>query len=96
MVITELIILPTYTTNVQASICDGDSLFVGGAFQTVGGFYNDTLTAGNGCDSVIITELIILPTYTINVQASICDGDSLFVGGGFLSPSHMLAWTLVV
>ena len=83
VVITELIILPTYTTNVQASICDGDSLFVGGAFQTVGGFYNDTLTAGNGCDSVIITELIILPTYTINVQASICDGDSLFVGGGF-------------
>ena len=49
------------------------------------------LTASNvGCDSVIITELIILPTYTTNVQASICDGDSFFVGGAYQTIAGIL------
>ncbi|AEV33754.1 HYR domain-containing protein [Owenweeksia hongkongensis DSM 17368] len=45
---------PTLFTD---SICLGDSLYVGGAWQTVPGVYTDTATAASGCDSLLVTTL---------------------------------------
>ncbi|WP_417612586.1 T9SS type A sorting domain-containing protein [Owenweeksia hongkongensis] len=45
---------PTLFTD---SICLGDSLFVGGAWQTIPGVYTDTATAASGCDSLLVTTL---------------------------------------
>ncbi len=75
------------TTNASASICDGDSLFVGGGFQTSSGLYTDSLTDNGGCDSIIITDLTVNPSPVIIGGAIICDGDSLFVGGAFQTTS---------
>lgn len=52
-------------TNVNVDICMGDSLFVGGAWQNMAGNYFDTLTAANGMDSIIITNLMIISKPTI-------------------------------
>lgn len=41
------------------SICDGDSVFVGGNYQSISGFYYDTLQSVLHCDSVIENELIV-------------------------------------
>ena len=38
---------------------EGDSLFVGGAWQTESGIYTDAYTATSGCDSLVVTELIV-------------------------------------
>ncbi|MES2619972.1 MAG: T9SS type A sorting domain-containing protein, partial [Bacteroidota bacterium] len=65
----------------NASICQGESLFVGGAVRTTPGTYRDTLTSANGCDSVITTILTVRPNSASQVNASICQGESLFVGG---------------
>lgn len=92
--ITVLSILPTYYSTQQASICQGDSLFVGGGFQTLSGTYLDTLTAANGCDSIVQTELMVLPIATTTQQMSICQGDSLFIGGAFQTLSGTYADTL--
>ncbi|WP_417600045.1 lamin tail domain-containing protein [Owenweeksia hongkongensis] len=54
-----LVIEPNVMTNVEDSICPGEGLFVGGAYQTTAGVYYDTLTAFNGCDSIIETTLSI-------------------------------------
>ncbi|NCP46396.1 MAG: hypothetical protein GW818_08260, partial [Flavobacteriales bacterium] len=55
---------PITIFNPSVNICDGDSAFLGGAFQNTSGAYNDTIFGGNifGCDSVIITNLIVNPT----------------------------------
>jgi gliding motility-associated-like protein len=52
---------PVYTKNISASICNGDSLFIKGAYRTLQGTYSDTLTTTKGCDSIIVTTLSIKP-----------------------------------
>ena len=95
VVTTTLTVLPNAATNLAADICDGDSFFVAGAFQTVSGTYTDTLVAANGCDSVITTVLTVLPNASSTVQAEICDGDSILLGGAFQTTSGSYVDTLV-
>ena len=60
-----LTILPTFTTDLTESICDGDSYTVGTSnVYTTAGTYSDVLTASNGCDSTVNLTLTILPTFT--------------------------------
>ncbi len=89
IVITELIVLPNSYTSRQVAICDGDSIWLGGAFQRNAGIYIDTYDAVNGCDSIVTTELIITPLSITNVEDSICDGDSIWLGGAFQSLAGM-------
>ena len=80
---TTLAINPTILVSQNAAICQGDSLFLGGAFQTSAGVYLDTLANTNGCDSIISTTLAINPTILVSQNAAICQGDSIFLGGAF-------------
>ena len=73
------------TNSVMVSVCYGDSLLLGGAYQTVSGIYVDTLTSSTGCDSVLTTNFTVDALVTSNVSASICNGDSLFLGGAYQS-----------
>lgn len=81
-------------TTDSLSICDGDSVMLGGAMQTTAGVYNDTLTAASGCDSVIATTLTVIPAATSSLSAQICTGDSLFVGGAYQTTDGAYADTL--
>ncbi len=65
-------------TPLNASVCKGDSLFLGGAWRKTAGFYNDVLTAWNGCDSVLTTHFTLI-SYLTNRVISICAGDSIFL-----------------
>ena len=85
IVITNLFILPNSITNIELAICSGDSIWIGGAFRHHAGIYYDTFDAYNGCDSIIITELFITPLSTTTVEESICQGDSIWLGGAFRS-----------
>ena len=85
LVTTTLTISPVITNSVSASICSGDSLFVGGAYQSAAGVYLDSFSSASGCDSLVTTTLTISPVITNSVSASICSGDSLFVGGAYQS-----------
>lgn len=69
------------STSVNTTICQGDSILLGGAFQGGAGIYYDTFSGSNGCDSVVITTLSIKPNFTVFVMDSICPGDSIYVGG---------------
>ncbi len=62
-------------------LCAGDSVFVQGEYQTNSGTYYDTLQTVIGCDSVIITELIVHPVYEITREETICEGESIILGG---------------
>ncbi len=84
---TTLSVIAPFTENISASICDGESYFAGGAFQTTSGTYFDSLTSTAGCDSIVITELTVNPVYQLLQQIQICDGDSFFAGGAFQTES---------
>lgn len=81
--------------NKTLSICEGDSIFIGGNWQTVAGIFYDTLIAANSCDSVIKTTLNILPVSVTNQNISICENESIFIGGGWQSTSGNYFDTLI-
>lgn len=92
---TDLQIISPVIHNVSVSICLGDSIFAGGSFQSMAGYYYDTLIAtSTGCDSILVTQLqLIQPLYT-TVHAKICAGDSLFAGGSYQNSAGTYADTL--
>jgi hypothetical protein len=69
--------------NANASICQGDSIQLGGAWQTTAGIYTDIYQAANGCDSIRNTTLTIVAPTTGSQSLTICNGDSIFVGGAW-------------
>jgi gliding motility-associated-like protein len=91
---TTITINPTMSTPQNTSICQGDSILLGGAYQTAAGTYLDTLANVNGCDSVVSTTLAINPAPIVAQNAAICTGDSLFLGGAYQTISGVYNDTL--
>lgn len=71
----------------NATICSGDSIYVGGAYQTTAGVYVDTFATVYGCDSVHTTTLATDNSYFIQNTANICSGDSILLGGAYQTTS---------
>lgn len=76
-VTTDLIISPAITTSNSYEICHGESIEVGESTYTTTGIYEDILTAYDGCDSVVTTDLFVFDP--IDVSVSI-DGITLIAG----------------
>ncbi|PKP44850.1 MAG: hypothetical protein CVT95_10505, partial [Bacteroidetes bacterium HGW-Bacteroidetes-12] len=83
ILVQQLIVNPNVSTNATATICNGDSILLGGAYQNTSGSYYDTLQTQAGCDSLVITLLNVTNGFTTNWADTICEGESLFVGGAF-------------
>ncbi len=88
-------VYPAYSQTNNVGICPGHSYFAGGANQTTGGTYRDTILTVHGCDSIIITVLQVSSVITTNLSAGICPGDSYFfkgqsltVGGTYIDSLH--------
>ncbi len=70
---------------VNTSICSGDSVLINGIYRSTAGAYPDTLLTTHGCDSIITTNLSLLPVSTSNQNISICTGDSVLINGNYES-----------
>lgn len=79
----QLIVNPTYLISESASICQGDSIFLSGAYQLSSGVYLDTNFTTLGCDSIVETTLTVNPTYFVQSPISICQGDSILLAGAY-------------
>ncbi|HXR80467.1 MAG TPA: SprB repeat-containing protein, partial [Saprospiraceae bacterium] len=64
---------PTYVVSVDASICEGDSIFLGFFWESDPGVYENTLSTYFGCDSVVTTTLTVLPAIQIAQSSTTCD-----------------------
>jgi gliding motility-associated-like protein len=76
-VFTELLIKENFVVFQDLELCHTDSLTVGNNIYLESGTYVDTLTASNGCDSLINTTLTILDKIEIQENYLICEGDSV-------------------
>ncbi len=76
---------PTYVVSVDASICDGDSIYLGFFWESDPGVYENTLSTYFGCDSVVTTTLSVLPAIQITQQSTTCDSAAAGVFVTFLN-----------
>lgn len=83
LVTTVLNLLPEYVDTLTREVCSGDSLNIAGQWRSSPGFYRHFLTAGNGCDSTVVTHLKLLPEYNVNIPLTLCQGDSILLAGAY-------------
>ena len=82
IIVTHLTVHPSYSLiETSATICQGDSMFLGGIYATLPDVYYDTLHTTFGCDSILLTELIVNPRHHNTINVSICSGQAYFCGG---------------
>ena len=65
-------------TTVVVSICDGETYYEQGSAYTEAGAYIDIYQSSGGCDSIVTTQLSILPSNGVTNEVTICDGESYF------------------
>ena len=72
---------------VNATICNGESIFLEGTNQTTAGLYTDAFTAANGCDSTIYTTVTVIEPVAFAQTFTICQGSSVTVGSNTYNTS---------
>lgn len=73
-------------TTQSATICNSDSLFLAGDWQSTSGVFYDTVTT-SCCDSIFETTLTVLPAALGTLNETICFGDSIVINGTSYSSS---------
>lgn len=82
-------VLPIFRAEepVVISICEGDFYKFGASNLTQQGIYYDTLTAINGCDSIVMLSLQVMPQTYQSENRRIYEGDSVQFNGQWLKES---------
>ena len=80
---TSLTVVGPLGDSLTATLCFGDSIFVGGAWQSTAGSYSDTLAGFWGCDSIAVTTVSVLTQIIGNDSVQLCPGDSAFLAGAW-------------
>ena len=84
----------TTTYDVNASICQGESIFLGGALQTESAIYTDIFVTSLGCDSIVNTNLTVYPVEVGSKQHYLCPGGSIQVGNSSYNSQGVYVDTL--
>jgi hypothetical protein len=83
IVTTNLTVNPVTSSTVDAQICQGQTYTLpNGTSVSANGSYPVTITSSIGCDSIITTNLTVVNTITISVDAQICQGQSYTLPNG--------------
>jgi len=93
-----LSILPSAYDTLREEICQGDPYEANGfqipadSTNTAGTFiFRQQLAQSDcGCDSTVVLELTVRPTYLIEIEDRICEGDGYTQHGFYLSPAQTI------
>lgn len=73
----QLVVTPLYSLEEEVIICQGESYILpNGNSVDSSGFYSSNLLSVSGCDSSIISHVIVEPTYSISENINICPSES--------------------
>ncbi len=64
----------------DVDLCEGDSLVVGGNSYFESGDYSLSLEGPNGCDTLLLLTINIIPIYSSSINESICEGETYTIG----------------
>lgn len=65
----------------EENICNGQSYPFNGEDLTETGAYTAVYTQANGCDSIVVLNLTVLPTSGTTTEATICPGEAYLFNG---------------
>jgi hypothetical protein len=90
-------VLQTGMTTIDASICQGDSFYVGNHAVGFPGMYEFVLenASENGCDSIVTLNLDVNREYSRSIQQSICEGEAFVVGPSVYTETGVYSDTLL-
>ena len=71
---------PPISVSQNLTICNGQSITIGSNTYNSTGVYEDTLTASNGCDSILTTNLTVTSGFEISQNITVCYGESYAIG----------------
>ncbi len=80
IIVTNVTMNPVYNLSENVSVCDGATItYPDGTNATITAStsYTSNLTTGAGCDSIIVTNVTMNPTYNLTENATVCDGASI-------------------
>ena len=87
---------PSPTTNLFHTICEGESIEVGGIPYNISGVYDIVLQTGFGCDSTVMLDLTVLDPYAFVVEPpSITCWLTQVVIDGNLSIGDQFEWSTI-
>ena len=79
-----------YLIDDTTSICDGSTyIFPDGDSSSISTIDTSCMETFDGCDSVIITNLYILPTYQLSDSVQVCKGDTFIFPDGSVSTTSI-------
>jgi gliding motility-associated-like protein len=82
-----LLVNPTITNAIAASICAGATYNWGSQSLTATGSYNQTFTSAANCDSIVTLNLTVDPLLTDTLNEVLCFGQTFTLGSQVLSTS---------
>ena len=94
IVVLDLMVLDTHRVEVDSMICAGELVTWNGAAVTSTGMYLDTLSNANGCDSIVVLDLMVLDTHRVEVDSMICAGEVVTWNGSAVTSTGMYLDTL--
>lgn len=73
----------SYEINVDVSLCDGENhTLPDGTTVSETGIYNNLFTTALGCDSLVITNVVVHPLYNLDQTAELCEGETFTLPDG--------------
>ncbi len=82
VLVLDLTVFPTYYDTITAVICDNELPYTDFDFlANESGIYSRQMQTINGCDSIMVLDLTVNPTYRDTIVAEICEGDSYTLHG---------------
>ncbi len=79
-ILLDLTVNPTPVTEIEESVCFGESYTFGNQELTESGHYEFLLKDPDGCDSIVLLDLFVNPVNQVDLTASIFQGDSIHFG----------------
>jgi hypothetical protein len=76
-----LTVNPEIKVTIARTICEGDQYELGDNSYGLTGVYNETFTSSLGCDSIVTLNLTVNPVKRTNIDAVLCQGEQVIVGG---------------
>ena len=76
-----LIVNPTYSSSFSATICEGETYTLNGFNKSIAGTYTKNLQTTKGCDSTVVLNLFVIPSYNNTITANIWQGTTYNLNG---------------
>lgn len=76
-----LSVLPTHTTTLEVTLCEGEGFGYNGQLLTDAGTYSYGYQGENGCDSTVNIFITVLPVSHTPLLATICEGSAYDYNG---------------